>query len=79
MVISGLAKSSQKTLDSARGTYSMIEKLERDIQESNTAVNDTVDLPQPMPKVPGQQVRRSRLPGSHEPSELDDCENRRNS
>ena len=44
VVISGLAKSSQKTLDSARGTYSMIEKLERDIQESNTAVNDTVDL-----------------------------------
>ncbi|NLY29131.1 MAG: hypothetical protein GX047_00670 [Firmicutes bacterium] len=44
VVISGLAKSSQQTLESARGTYSMIEKLEKDIQESNTTVADTVSL-----------------------------------
>ena len=44
VVISGLAKSSQKTLESARDTYSMIEKLEENIQESNTAVADTVSL-----------------------------------
>ncbi|NLA57760.1 MAG: hypothetical protein GX855_02490 [Firmicutes bacterium] len=44
VVISGLAQSSQKTLESAKDTYSMIERLEKDIQESNTTVADTVNL-----------------------------------
>ena len=42
MVISGLAQSSQQTLESARGTFGMIEKLESDIHEGNVSVNETV-------------------------------------
>jgi len=43
-VISGLTRSSQQTLESARGTYSMIEKLENDIHEGTVAVNETVTV-----------------------------------
>mgnify|MGYP000880168271 FL=1 len=43
-VISGLAESSQQTLESATGTYGMIERLEKDINEGTVAVNETVTV-----------------------------------
>ncbi|NMB12547.1 MAG: hypothetical protein GX977_09700 [Firmicutes bacterium] len=43
-VISDLAKSSQQTLESARGTFGMIERLENDLHEGTVAVNETVTV-----------------------------------
>ena len=74
VVISGLAKSSQKTLESARDTYSMIEKLEENIQESNTAVADTVSLATSNGKCPDSRRESCCVPDSNETSESDDSQ-----